>query len=104
MSKKIVLPLDDDDVLERRINETAKQQGIPSLTPAPVVPPGQTEPRRPIKVEVSDTLFQALTVAAAQQRVTKRFLILSALRNAGYPVDAEDFLEDGRRVRGSRKA
>lgn len=103
MSKKIVLPLDDDDVLERRINETAKQQGIPSLTPAPVVPPGQAEPRRPIKVEVSDTLFQALTVAAAQQRVTKRFLILSALRNAGYPVDAEDFLEDGRRVRGSRK-
>ena len=104
MSKKTVLPLDeDDDTLAQRISETAKQQGIPSLTPTPlaVSPPGGS--RRPIKVEVSDELFDALTIAAAQQRVTKRYLILAALREAGYPVTDADFMEDGRRLRGSRK-
>ncbi|WP_353862058.1 hypothetical protein [Azospirillum formosense] len=106
MSKKVALPLDDDDdddALAQRISETAKQQGIPSLTPAPISS-SSAGSRRPIKVEVSDALFEALTVAAAQQRVTKRFLILSALRDAGFPVDEADFREDGRRLRGSRKA
>lgn len=104
MSKKTVLPLDDDDdALAQRISETAKQQGIPSLTPAPVVASAPSGTRRPIKVEVSDELFDALTIAAAQQRVTKRYLILSALREAGYPVTDADFMEDGRRLRGSRK-
>jgi len=108
MSKKTVLPLDDDDddILAQRISETAKQQGIPSLTPttAPSPAPVASGARRPIKVEVSDELFDALTIAAAQQRVTKRYLILSALRDAGYPVTDADFMEDGRRLRGSRKA
>jgi len=31
-------------------------------------------------------------------------LILAALRQAGYPVTEADFMEDGRRLRGSRKA
>ncbi len=106
MSKKVSVPLDDDDdddALAQRIAETAKQQGIPSLTPAPTSSSSPTGSRRPIKVEVSDALFEALTIAAAQQRVTKRFLILSALRDAGFPVDVADFREDGRRLRGSRK-
>ncbi len=104
MNKKASRPSldDDDDALAQRITETAKQQGIPSLVPITSNLP--TGSRRPIKVEVSDTLFDALTVAAAQQHVTKRFLILLALRNAGYPVEEADFREDGRRLRGSRKA
>ena len=72
---------------------------IPSLTPPAH---GGTTGRRPITIEVSDRLFEALTVAAAQQRVTKRFLVLSALRDAGFFVETEDFLEDERRRRGSR--
>ena len=101
MSRKLSLSLDDDDdeLLAERIGQTARQQGIPSLTP----PPKGNGPRRPIKIEVSEALFEALTIAAAQQRVTKRYLILSALRNGGFPVDSADFLEDGRRLRGSRK-
>ncbi|WP_207462174.1 hypothetical protein [Azospirillum sp. SYSU D00513] len=105
MSKKIAFSLDDDDddALAQRIAETAKQQGIPSLTPAPVPSNSPAGARRPIKIEVSDALFEALTVAAAQQRVTKRYLILSALKQAGFPVEEIDFREDGRRLRGSRK-
>lgn len=111
MSKKMALPLDDDDddVLAQRIAETATQRGIPSLTPTPPPPspspaPSSAGTRRPIKIEVSDPLFEALTVAAARQKVTKRYLILSALRDAGYPVEDADFQEDGRRLRGSRKS
>ncbi|MCM8739359.1 hypothetical protein M5E06_35375 [Azospirillum sp. A1-3] len=107
MSKKTLLPLDDDDddVLAQRIAETATQRGIPSLTPMPVaLSTAHVGARRPIKIEVSDPLFEALTVAAARQKVTKRYLILSALRDAGYPVEDTDFQEDGRRLRGSRKS
>lgn len=109
MSKKTLLPLDDDDddVLAQRIAETATRRGIPSLTPTPPPPspaPASAGTRRPIKIEVSDPLFEALTVAAARQKVTKRYLILSALRDAGYPVEDADFQEDGRRLRGSRKS
>ncbi|WP_042692186.1 hypothetical protein [Azospirillum sp. B506] len=107
MSKKMPLPLDDDDddVLAQRIAEAATQRGIPSLTPTPPPSPAPASAgtRRPIKIEVSDPLFEALTVAAARQKVTKRYLILSALRDAGYPVEDTDFQEDGRRLRGSRK-
>lgn len=105
MSKKANIPLDDDDdddVLAQRISDTAKRQGIPSLTPAPVSnsPAGL---RRPIKIEVTDELFDALTIAAAERRVTKRHLILTALRDAGFPISDTDLREDGRRLRGSRK-
>ena len=105
MSRKIALSLDDtddDDELARRIAATARSAGIPSLTPAAAAPVHPVEARRPIKLVVTGALFESLTVAAAQQRVTKRYLILSALRDAGYPVADTDFIEDGRRLRGSR--
>lgn len=106
---RIPLDEDDDEALAQRIGETARRQGIPSLTPsgAPssAAPPSAARKpaeRRPVKLEVSADLFTALTVAAAERRVTKRYLILTALREAGYPVSEEDLAEDGRRIRGSR--
>jgi hypothetical protein len=36
---------------------------------------------------------------AAESGVTKKYLILKALQDAGYRIDAEDLEEDGRRVR-----
>lgn len=107
MSKKVALPLDDaedDAELARRIAVTARTSGIPSLTPTSLAPPHQVGVRRPIKLEVTDALFESLTVAAAQKKVTKRYLILAALRDAGYSVADADFIEDGRRLRGSRRA
>lgn len=105
MSQRPPLDDDDDDALAARIGATARGVGLPSLDPAP--PPSPISPageRRPIKLEVSDALFRALTVAAAERGVTKRYLILSALRDAGLPVEAADLTEDGRRLRGSRRA
>jgi len=113
MAKRSNIPLDDDDdVLAQKIEATAREAGIPSLTPQPAAPeeaqratpraPATDAPRRPIKLEVSAELFDALTIAAAQRRVTKRFLILETLRDAGFPVEDADLAEDGRRLRGIR--
>jgi hypothetical protein len=38
-----------------------------------------------------------LTIRAAEMGVTKRFLIVEALRRGGYDVHPEDLTEDGRR-------
>ena len=103
MAKRPNIPLDDDDdILAAKIAAAAHQGGIPSLTP-PTPPQPTTTPstnRKPIKLEVSPPLFEALTVAAARRGVTKRFLILETLRAAGFPVDDTDLHEDGRRLRG----
>jgi hypothetical protein len=48
---------------------------------------------------VPDYLFRELSMNAADRGVTKKYLILKALQDAGYRIDAEDLEEDGRRVR-----
>jgi hypothetical protein len=101
MSQTTPLAPDDKDVYiqPERVLQTVENNCMPSLDQ-----PSRTHGgRRAVKIEVSDALFDALNITAAQQHVTKRYLILSALRNAGFPVESSDFLEDGRRLRGSRK-
>jgi len=46
-------------------------------------------------------LNRALTVAAGERKVSKRWLVMDALQQAGFDVRAEDLFEDGRRFRGS---
>lgn len=55
--------------------------------------------RRPLSLEVPDYLARELKVKAATEAVTVRFLVLSALADAGYRVDADELAEDGRRLR-----
>ncbi len=55
--------------------------------------------RRPLSLEVPDYLARELKVKAATEAVTVRFLVLSALADAGYRVDSDELAEDGRRLR-----
>jgi len=55
--------------------------------------------RRPLSLEVPDYLARELKVKAATEAVTVRFLVLSALSEAGYRVDGDELEEDGRRLR-----
>jgi hypothetical protein len=101
MSKK-QFPLDEDDeALMKRIDVVAREKGLPSLTPELAKPTEAAEPRpmKPIKLMVPDYLFRELTMNAADRSVTKKYLILKALLDAGYKVESEDMEEDGRRVR-----
>ena len=101
------------DLLDQKLAETATRKRIPTLNIATGSEPLGERPeaiadpqpgnrparRKPLSVEVPDYLATALKVAAAQQSVTVRHLILNALVDAGYEVRAIDREEDGRRLR-----
>jgi hypothetical protein len=53
---------------------------------------------KPIKLMVPDYLFRELTIQAADRGVTKKYLILKALQDAGYALASDDLEEDGRRL------
>ncbi len=55
-----------------------------------------------LRLEIPDYLDNELALAAAQRRVTKAFLVMSALAQAGYRIDPADLVPDRRKVR-SRK-
>jgi hypothetical protein len=55
--------------------------------------------RRPLSIEVPEYLARELRVKAASDAVTVRYLVLSALVEAGYRVDVSELEEDGRRLR-----
>ena len=105
------------DLLDQKLTETATRKRIPTLSVtansvtagghpgersdqcATVGPQAAPAPRKPISIEVPDNLATALKVAAAQQSVTVRHLILSALAAQDYAIAPEDLIEDGRRLR-----
>lgn len=75
------VPLEPAKVRPKRASKTAQ--------PAPV---------RRLAVELPDYLFTAISKKAAEEGTTKRYVILEALRAAGFVVNEIDFNEDGRRV------
>jgi hypothetical protein len=97
------LPLSDegeDAVLLERVEALASREGLPSLTPKGELPKTAVpRPLKPLKLMVPDYLFRELTVRAAESSVTKKYLILKALQDAGFTVESEDLEEDGRRLR-----
>lgn len=102
------------DELEHRIVQTVARKRIPSLKVEDVTakpdereqgrhgntkPVLKPSPRKPLSLEVPDYLATRLKVDAAEQSVTVRHLVLSALADAGYDIKAIDMDEDGRRLR-----
>lgn len=99
------------DELDRKLSETAARKRIPSMKATKVLQsvgssepgtskhPVLTAPRKPLSLEVPDYLATDLKVKAAQQSVTVRHLVLTALVEAGYDIKAVDMEEDGRRLR-----
>ena len=68
--------------------------------PAPVVePPKPAAPLTSVRFDCPDYLDKELSVKAAEQGVTKTYLILQALGHAGYRLDEADLVKDRRRLR-----
>jgi hypothetical protein len=64
--------------------------------------PPQTVARSPLaslRIEMPVYLDDELTQKAAALRVTKQFLVLTALRQAGYHIDDADIVADKRKAR-----
>lgn len=108
----------DDEEIERNADEIAQTYGahaqIPPARRAAAPPPAA--PAQPIatpvehsrppaasfRIDLPEYLDQELTMRAARERATKAYLIMDALRQAGYTVKSEDLVADRRRTRFRR--
>jgi hypothetical protein len=62
-------------------------------------PPVVRAPVASLRIEVPVYLDDELTREAASKRVTKQYLVLTALRAAGYRIDDTDLVADKRKAR-----
>lgn len=106
-SKKIVLnlkPREDlpDDAVAAHSREIGERWGA-STQIAPTPPsPEPSKPAAPltsVRFDAPDYLDRELSVRAAEQGVTKTYLILQALGGAGFRLDEVDLVKDRRRWR-----
>jgi hypothetical protein len=104
------------DTLDQRLQAKAVEKGIPTLVaPAPGAASAVTARKgarnaadstplaatKPLNVQVPDYAWVAIKIRAAQERVSIRYVIMSALRAAGIEIKDVDMHEGGRRVRST---
>jgi hypothetical protein len=104
----------DDAEAERQVEEITHTYGAHAqIAPAksraaePTKLTADREPdpsaRRPryasFRVDLPEYLDQELTERSARERVTKTYLIMDALRRAGFAVRPEDLISDRRKTR-----
>lgn len=93
-----------DDAVEVSSRQIGEKWGATTQLPTPVVsePQEPTAPLISVRFDCPDYLDRAVSVAAAEQNVTKTYLILKALRVAGYEMKDVDLVVDRRKQRGKR--
>lgn len=90
---------DDTTLLAKLVSSPAYAEK-PSLSGAVHV---EAVPQEPLKIMIPSYLNRALATAAGERRVSKRWLVMDALRQAGFAIREHDLFEDGRRFRGSAR-
>ncbi len=94
MSRKKAFIPDEEDA---RLDALAARRGLGSLDPKRAAKPASSErPEAKLTFVLPAEIGRALRRAAADQGVTMRYLVLVALRDAGYPVADDDLIEDRR--------
>jgi hypothetical protein len=91
-----VLP---DDIVEAGSRAIGEKWGANTRI-VPVPPAEPVEPAAPlvsVRFDCPDYLDRAISVDAAQENVTKTFMILRALQKAGYEIKNVDLVKDRRR-------
>jgi len=86
-----------DDAIEARSRAIGQRWGSATHPPTPKKPAKPVAPLVSIRFDAPDYLDRELAVKAAEQGVTKTFLILTALGAAGYRLDDADLVKDRRR-------
>ena len=97
---KAIRPKGDAD--DRTIEENSRLLGNEwgASTSLPRVPPNVVRaPVASLRIEGPVYLDDELTQEAAAKRVTKQYLVLTALRSAGYRIDDADLVADKRKMR-----
>jgi hypothetical protein len=90
-----------DETVEARTRQIGGKWGATTqLPPAAVSEPQEpTAPLISVRFDCPDYLDKKISVAAAEQGVTKTYLILKALRTAGYELKDVDLVVDRRKAR-----
>ena len=88
----------DDATIDQNSRLLGNEWGA-STTLKPVKPPVVRAPVASLRIEVPVYLDDELTREAAEKRVTKQYLVLTALRSAGYRIDDADLIADKRKAR-----
>ena len=88
-----------DEVVDANSRQIGERWGV--AAPAPTATPAPEPTARVVSIRgyIPDYLDNELTMRAAKQRVTKTFLIMDALKHAGYHIDEADLIQDRRRNR-----
>lgn len=85
----------DDEAIERNSRILGGEWGAQTSLDVP----RQKTPTASLRIEVPEYLDRELALNAAEQRVTKQYLVVDALRRAGYHVDEADLVTDRRKFR-----
>jgi len=87
-----------DDAIEAHSREISERWGS-STQIATKEPPKPTAPLTSVRFDCPNYLDRELSVKAAEQEVTKTFLILQALGQGGYRLDEADLVKDRRKAK-----
>jgi hypothetical protein len=90
-----------DEAVDVRTREIGGKWGATTQLPAAPIPERQepTAPLISVRFDCPDYLDRAISVTAAEQNVTKTYLILKALKLAGYDIKDVDLVVDRRKTR-----
>jgi hypothetical protein len=91
-----------DTAVEVRSREIGEKWGASTQLAAPPAVAEPEEPTAPlisVRFDCPDYLDRAVSVAAAEQNVTKTYLILKALKLSGYELKDVDLVADRRKTR-----
>src|SRR5271165_963131 len=99
-----MLPRPDlpDEAIETRSRKIGEKWGATTQLTAGQSEGEPTAPLTSVRFDCPDYLDRAISVDAAEQNCTKTYLILKALKQAGYEVRDVDLVVDRRKLRGRR--
>ena len=94
-----------DDAIEASSRALGEKWGSSThLTAREASPqPKPTAPLVSVRFDAPDYLDRELSVRAAEQGVTKTYLILQALGQGGFRIEQEDLVKDRRRWKASKQ-
>ena len=91
------------DPIDLRLEAKAVEKGIPTLVTQKLEATEPAPDMKPLNTEVPGYTWTSLKIRAAQEMTSVRYIVLSALRDAGIDVRDADLVEDGRRLRGGEQ-
>jgi len=88
-----------DQAIDERSRELSGRWGANTQIQPPPEPDEPTAPLVSVRFDCPDYLDRAVSVKAAEQGVTKTYLILRALKLAGFEITDRDLVADRRKFK-----